>query len=167
MASVPVNLPAIPFAVSSDANTEAVNIVNAYEPYFRSNMQAYQAGRESAQVGAAVFDALWARMAQILGTLGSAGAKALQDRQPGGQYPWESYYRPPAPASNTSVGTVLANSGVTAQQVSQASGIPVQQLVPPAQTVPVSPVSGGMSGYMLPLLVIAGGAFYLLKGRAK
>lgn len=149
------------FTAGESQHNEAVQTVNTYEPYFKSNLQAFQQGQQTAQQADAVFDALWASMAQVLGQLGSEGQKALADRSPNGKFPWAQYYRPTAtPQAVTTNGQ--PQQAVSSQTVNNVSGIPVESLVSPA---PVTNSSTASTGLILILLVLL--SVFLLRRFAK
>ncbi len=144
------------FTAGESQHNEAVQTVNTYEPYFKSNLAAYQAGQQSSTQCDQVYDALWASMAQVLGQLGSEGSKALADRSPGGKYPWQTYYRPTNTPTSVST-TGLPQTQVSGQTISNVSGIPITTIT----TTPTVTNNSTQPTTLILILLVLLGVFLL------
>lgn len=89
--------------LSHDADTATTLIVNGLAAQLQNLLNAYmsEANVSCASQRAALdaYDQAWAwlQSAQACGNpnYGSAGNRCISDRAPGGQYPWQTYYRDP------------------------------------------------------------------------
>lgn len=82
-------------------------IVNKVEPLLQENLAGYMAGPRTVSSRAQAlenFKAGWAYVVEYCDTpaMGAPGQACVQDRQPGGQWDWKSYYSDPI-ANDTGV----------------------------------------------------------------
>jgi hypothetical protein len=86
----------------------AVAITNAYEQAFQQNLEAYRLGQISQHQALSNFDTLWRNYENDLTQCGpDEKARAIADRQRGGQFDWFKAYRDPIARQNGGGGGIL------------------------------------------------------------
>lgn len=158
---------------SHAADTATTAIVNQLADLLQKNLDAFKAGPRTCadkQAALAAYDAGWAWLIspQACGNpsaaiqAGGAGKRCVEDRQPGGRWPWQSYYRDPiantvpTDLSDSACNTAI-NSGAQASAIAAlAQRTGNQSLLDYAQQTLPGSSSGGTGGGSVQALNISG-----------